>query len=314
MPPHHNTPDGEYAAAVRDVLCVTARSVAHVRSALAPLFEVSTTPRNAAAQAAAACAAHDAVLLLLDADSCPLWRAAWRRRFLFSLLFDPPLRWCPADPAIPVLDAIGWRLRAQTAAHRARRGAGGGGGAPALRFFRPDAMNVALHVRNGDVCVSCGAESLFWYHTLLGALSAALRGCALNVVFFAQEPLPWAPSAFEARVVTAANASLADVAAHFLGAHVLVTSGSSLSTSVAAFAPNPFVPLILESMTKESTWGCRAKGCPGRTHVLQRGTSIRIDARGGMIDASVAEVRALMQTTQPDAWSAACGAGVDGKH
>ena len=179
-----------------------------------------------------------------------------------------------------------------------------------LPFYADDALNVAIHVRNGDICIGCdpGAPD-FVYTTLLAQLDDALAGCATRLVFFAQYELPWVHAARPgARVVTATtpNASVSEVMAHFLGANVFVTSGSSFPLAVAAFAP-VFRPLVLESMNKEAAvWGCHGRGCPGVTHVLQRGTSFRLDRQGRMMDVQPAELRAALRAAQPEAWARAC--------
>ena len=179
-----------------------------------------------------------------------------------------------------------------------------------LPFYHRSALNVAIHVRTGDVCIGCDpAAPDFTYATLLAQLDAALAGCATRLVFFAQYELPWVRALRPAAsMVTFRNASVAQVVKHFLGANVFVTSGSSFPLAVAAFAP-VFRPLVLEAMNKEAAgWGCQGRGCPGVTHVLQRGTSFRLDRQGRLMDVQPAELRAALRAAQPDAWVRACGA------
>jgi hypothetical protein len=312
--PDHGVSQKEYADAVAGVLGLQALTAEDVRAAHpSGLVEALVSPRVARAAAARACATAvgpnepKAVLLRLDPEGCPRWRRAWHRAFV-----QPPIRWCPTDPAVPGLDAVGWRLRAAAApaVALATRPAD-------LPFFDDAAaLHVALHVRNGDICLACDAASAaageLSYDTLLRAVEEALAGCALRVVFFAQHDLPWARALRPgARVVTTRNASVPMVMRHFLGAHVLITGGSSFATAVAAFAP-PFRPLVLEAMTKEATWGCHQRGCPGLAHVLQPGTSLRLDRHMQLLDARPAELRALLQLQQPQAWARACRAPAAG--
>lgn len=295
---HHHAVNSahEYSEAVRDVLGVRALQVSTVRAAEHPA-ERTCSPHAAAAIADEACKQHSRVLLMLDPESCPQFRRRWHRFFM-----QPPIRWCPTHPAVPGLDHIGWQLRAHAAAQSAIAAV------KTLRFFEPGKMNVAIHVRNGDICVSCGEHAEFSYDTLLGQLGAALQGCALRLVFFAQDPLPWVNARWpDAVVVGFANATVSDVARHFLAANVLITGGSSFATSIAAFA-QPFHPVVLEAITKEATWGCRGRGCPGRSYVLQSGTSVRLDRQGGFVDSSAAELRAMLQLQQTLAWTRACAA------
>ena len=295
--PHHavNSAD-EYSAAVRDVLGVRAQQVSSVRAAEHPA-ERTCSPHAAAAIAAEACKQHTRVLLTLDPESCPQFHRSWHRFFM-----QPPIRWCPTHPAVPGLDHIGWQLRAHAAAQSVVFSV------KTLRFFEPGKMNIAIHVRNGDICVSCGERAEFSYETLLGELGAALQGCALRLVFFAQDPLPWVHTRWPGAVVVGfANATVSDVARHFLAANVLITGGSSFATSIAAFA-QPFHPVVLEALTKEATWGCRGRGCPGRSYVLQSGTSVRLDRQGRFVESSAAELRALLQLQQTHTWTRACAA------
>ena len=295
VPAHHavNSAD-EYTEAVHDVLGVRAQQVSAVRAATQPA-EYTCSPLATAAIAARACQQHKFVLLLLDPESCPLFRRSWHRHFV-----QPPTRWCPTHPDVPGLEHAGWQLRAHTAAHRGQHAS------TQLPFFEPGSINIAVHIRNGDICVSCEEHSEFSYHALMEQVGSALKGCAVRLVFFAQDPLPWV-NAHWPRAVTIgfSNASVSVVARHFLGANVLITGGSSFATSIAAFA-QPFRPVVLEAMTKEATWGCRGRGCPGRSYVLQPGVSLRLSRRGELVDSTAAELRALLQLQQPLAWTKAC--------
>ena len=302
VPTHHAaSAAGEYEVALRDVLGLDAvRSVASVRAELQPR-EVHAAPYAAARAASAACRGVDgahppaAVLLLLEADSCPRWRRRWHRFFV-----DPPTRWCPLDARVPGLETVAWRLRAAARPRIVHSLAQAG----ALSHFRADALNVAVHLRNGDICLDCDVTAGGFFRAVLhGLVLPALAGCRVRTVFFAQDAAPWVAGLGDA-VVTYRNASVAEVSRHFLGASVLVTSGSSLATAVVALAP-PFRPLVLEAMAKEATWGCHGRGCPGLSHVLPEGASVRLD-RAGRAAASPAELRALLQLEQPDAWQRAC--------
>ena len=114
----------------------------------------------------------------------------------------------------------------------------------------------------------------------------------MRLVFFTQDELEWVHNAAPgALVVTARAADLGEVAAHMLGADVLVTGGSSLASALAAFAESPNQPVVLEAMTKESSWGCHHRGCPGRAHVLPRDQALRLDRSGRLGDGGAEEVR-----------------------
>jgi hypothetical protein len=301
VPQSHLAPAEEASAyaAVADRLGLSALgNVSSLLAARPGLLQLSRVgPLQAATVAAAACnaGARD-VLLLLDADSCPLWRRRWH-----ALFVDPPSTWCPLDPRVPGLDDVAWQLRKLGSATRSSSPP------PLLHLFDERALNVALHVRNGDVCVNCEFvnEHGLDYGALLETLRKALRGCRVRFVFFAQLPLAWAEALPDARMVTAHEASVDTTAAHLLGADVLVTGGSSFATALVAFAGAPDRPVVLEAMTKESSWGCHNKGCPGRTHVLAPGFSVRLDRTGGL-GITPAELRARIAVSLPESWARAC--------
>ena len=295
VPAHHAVNSAnEYTEAVHDVLGLRAQQVSAVRTA-ERLAEYVCSPFSAAAVAAKACQQHQQVLLLLDPETCPLFRLSWHRFFV-----QPPTRWCPTHPDVLGLEHAGWQLRAHTAVQQSHHAL------TQLQFFAPGSINVAIHVRNGDICVSCEEHSEFSYHALMEQVGSALEGCAMRLVFFAQDALPWVNAFWpDAVAVGFSNASVSVVARHFLAANVLITGGSSFATSIAAFA-QPFSPVVLEAMTKEATWGCRGHGCPGRSYVLQPGASLRLNKRGGFVDSSAPELRALLQLQQPRAWTKAC--------
>ena len=318
VPSLHASPDGrtEYTDVLR---LLGLDAVAHVSAVRATrgtsLVELPRVdPRAARSAAQAACAnGATAVLVLLDTDACPQWRQPWHRLFV-----DPPIRWCPNHHDVPGFDAVGWQLR-QLGAGRAtlqggedgREGRGQPSGVTELPFFEAGALNVAVHVRNGDVCVNCGWEEPTrpWsFANVVAVLDAALEGCSrVRLVFFSQLPLPWLAQRLPHAVqVTSANASVVVVAQHLLGAQLVVTGGSSLATSLVAFAGHPFAPAVLEAQTKESSWGCHGRGCPGKTHVLPH--SFKLDPAGLPHGWAPAELRAALRGGQPQVWRTACGA------
>ena len=310
VPSLHSSPDGrnEYRDVLRLLGLDSVQHVADVRAARgASLVELPRVdPRSAHSAAQAACArGAAAVLVLLDTDACPQWRRAWHRLFV-----DPPIRWCPNHPDVPGFDAVGWQLR-QLGAGEGEDEAGRGRPRQAeLPFFERGALNVAVHVRNGDVCVNCEWEDHqrpWAFVNVIAAVDAALAGCTrVRLVFFSQLPLPWLAQRLpHAVAVTSANASVVVVAQHLLGAQLVVTGGSSLATSLVAFAGSPFAPVVLEAQTKESSWGCRGRGCPGKIHVLPH--SLKLDLAGRPLGWQPGELRAALRVGQPQVWEAACG-------
>jgi hypothetical protein len=279
VPPHHRLHGDSLYGAVDALLGLRAlQNVSALRASVRGLVVEATgvSPLRAAEEAAQLCSAPGlTVVLHLASDVCPQWRHAWQRPFV-----PPAFSWCPLDPRVPGADTVSDQLRAVGSAATVGW---------ALRFFDPSAINVAIHVRNGDVCVNCrlvNARGLD-YRLVMRTIRSAFRCGLINTVFFTQNELPWVAGAFPgARVVTASDAGVAEAVAHMLGAHVLVATGSSLPTAAAAFSPSPRHPVVLEGMTKESVWGK-----PGRTHVLPADQALRLNRRGQLIDGNARELR-----------------------
>jgi hypothetical protein len=312
VPSLHTSQGGrnEYRDVLRLLGLDSVVHVADVRAARgASLVELPRVdPRSARSSVQAACArGATAVLVLLDTEACAQWRRAWHR-----LVVDPPIRWCPNHPDVPGFDAVAWQLRQMGAGKvdGGKKDLTTGDVEERLPFFERGALNVAVHVRNGDACVNCEWEDPkrpWAFANVMAAVDAALAGCSrIRLVFFSQLPLPWLAQRLpHAVAVTAANASVVVVAQHLLGAQLVVTGGSSLATSLVAFADNPFAPVVLEAQTKESSWGCRGRGCPGKTHVLPH--SFKLDLAGRPFGWQPGELRAALRVGQPQVWETACG-------
>ena len=280
---HRHRGESSYASVDAALGLGALQNVSALRASARGLVVEATgvSPLRAAAAAEQLCTSPGLTIVLhLASDTCPQWRHEWRRPF-----GPPAFSWCPLDPRVPGADTVSDQLRALGSAATGTR---------ALRFFDPSAINVAIHVRNGDVCVNCRLVNArgIDYRLVMRTIQAAFRCGRTNVVFFTQNELPWVATAFPgARVVTTGEAGVSEVVAHMMGAHVLVATGSSLPTSVAAFSPSPHRPVVLEGMTKESLAGCQNLGCPGRTHVLPADQALRMDRRGRMMDGTARELR-----------------------
>jgi len=309
VPDAHSTSGGYEGVAERLGLRAHILDVGLLRASLPLLVEVSwVSPLNAAEAARVACfGGARTVLLRFDMDACPLWRQPWH-----ALFVHPPSTWCPLDPRVPDLGGVLWRLRQMSAGLAVSR-TGSLASLPVpfrasaqATFFSERAMNVALHIRTGDVCINCELVNTrgIDYRRLVATIELALTGCRTVFAFFSQLPLPWVNETFPDAIVV--SGQFEETAHHLVSANILVTGGSSLAPMLAAFAGTPARPVVLEAMTKESSWGCHAKGCPGRTHILPAGAAVPLDRAGRMMDVRHEELRARIAASQPDEWGVAC--------
>lgn len=119
-----------------------------------------------------------------------------------------------------------------------------------------DAPVIVLHVRTGDVCLRC-EDGGAYFAALLARLLAASPTLAKRhrLVVHSQKPLDSlgdAAKAAFANATIAINATLPATVCAFLTADVLIATGSSLPSAVAAFAPR-WAPLVVEERRKEAT-------------------------------------------------------------
>lgn len=156
-------------------------------------------------------------------------------------------QWCDLAPTFDSFEATQFRLRRNDAKHECMvRGLG---------FFRrstEETVNIAWHVRTGDICLNCDNLTYFEhiFDTLLTVPSIA-RAHVLAID--SHDKIDWLAKSnmFHHAVVYHTNQKLIDTVCRFITADVLVTSGSSFAPFVAAFLP-PWSPVVLEERRKEA--------------------------------------------------------------
>jgi hypothetical protein len=161
--------------------------------------------------------------------------------FVSDLNGCPVINWCDAKPEYDSLKATLWFLRRNNA--RSACFDAGLGFPPAV------AVNMAWHVRTGDICLRCNDVA---YYTRLFTKLEAVIGARINLVFESQSEVAFLknePLFKDAVFVN--DGTLMQTVCRFLTADVLITSGSALSAFTAAFAP-PWSPIVIEERRKEA--------------------------------------------------------------
>lgn len=112
----------------------------------------------------------------------------------------------------------------------------------------PNVTTVLIHVRTGDVCLKCGDVN--YIHRVLRSVRTRMSLLPSNyteIVFESDDGLKLLRKAFPRAQFR--QSSLVQTICSFLGADVLVATGSSLPTSVAQFAL-PGQPMVFEEVPK----------------------------------------------------------------
>ena len=153
------------------------------------------------------------------------------------------------------------------------------------RLFAPSSVNVAWHIRSGDISLHQGDADYF--DNTRAALEVAARAVGMPVAHhvFAERDLRGRPGyEFLARldnVTFVGDTTLLETIHHMAHADVVVETGSSMTSMVHAIADGPLF-----------VYGCPKEGCDVRVYDVDG--LFKVDARGCLL-ASQTELRSALQ-------------------
>ena len=159
-------------------------------------------------------------------------------------LKNPVHNWCDFRPSYNSLQAVMATLRDNVSKQvcRARR----------LGFTEQScSLKIVWHVRTGDICPRCG-DSAYFKRLYSALLRVPQIGRNHELYIESQHPVTFLESVPLFRSAKfSSNSSLLQSVCKFLTADLLLTTGSSFSPFVAAFAPQ-WSPILFEERRKEA--------------------------------------------------------------